>query len=91
LDLVFFGLTKDNTPIVRRNLFTQIHEIVFHGKGGYDWNTVYSFPVWLRKFTFSQIDGYYAKLNESTSESKNSSQTTTTITPPQFKKKTNYK
>ena len=37
------------------NLFTQIHEIIFHGKGGYDWNTVYSMPIWLRKFTFFKI------------------------------------
>jgi hypothetical protein len=23
---------------------------VYHGKGGYTWDAVYSFPVWLRKF-----------------------------------------
>lgn len=41
------------------NLFTQIHEIVFHGKGGYDWNTIYNMPRWLRQFTFNQINEFY--------------------------------
>ena len=41
------------------NLFTQIHEIIFHGKGGYDWNTVYSMPIWLRKFTYAEMKKFY--------------------------------
>lgn len=59
LDLAFFGLTSDLVPQVRTNLFTQMHEIVFHGKGGYDWNTVYNMPIWLRKFTFNKMREYY--------------------------------
>ena len=55
LDLAFFGLTSENIPIIRANLFSQIHEIVFHGQGGYDWETVYNMPVWLRNFTFNKI------------------------------------
>jgi hypothetical protein len=68
LDLAFFGLTSDNIPIVRANLFTQIHEIVFHGQGGYDWETVYNMPVWLRKFTFNKMREYYDKQNASQNE-----------------------
>ena len=37
----------------------QIHEIVFHGKGGFDWGTVYNMPVWLRNFTFNKIKLFY--------------------------------
>ena len=55
--LTFFGLT----PTYRVNLFTQIHEIVFHGKGGYDYDTVYNLPIWLRRFTFQNINEYYEK------------------------------
>jgi|TARA_R110000796_G_scaffold137381_1_gene253448 hypothetical protein len=40
-------------------LFTQIHEILFLGKGGYDFETVYNMPIWLRKFTFSRMENYY--------------------------------
>ena len=53
--LTFFGLT----PTYRVNLFTQIHEIVFHGKGGYDYDTVYNLPIWLRRFTFQNINEFY--------------------------------
>jgi hypothetical protein len=68
LDLAFFGLTSNVIPIVRSNLFTQIHEIVFHGQGGYDWTTVYNMPTWLRKFTFHKLQEHYEKQNESQNE-----------------------
>ena len=40
-------------------MFNTIHEIVFNGKGGYDWNTVYNMPIWLRKFTFNKLKSHY--------------------------------
>lgn len=42
-------------------MFTQIHEIVFHGKGGYNYSTVYNMPIWLRNFTFQKINEFYEK------------------------------
>jgi hypothetical protein len=44
-------------------LFEQIHEIVFFGKGGYDWNTIYNMPIWLRNFTFKRIKEFYNETN----------------------------
>ena len=61
LDLAFFGLTSEVIPHLRASLFHQIHEIVFHGQGGYDWDTVYNMPVWLRKYTFNKMKEYYDK------------------------------
>ena len=58
--MTFFGLTPDYRPY----LFRQIHEIIFHGNGGYDWDTVYNMPLWLRKTTFNLIKEYYEKQNE---------------------------
>jgi len=55
--LTFFGLTQP----YRLSVFSQIHEIVFHGKGGYTWNDVYNMPLWLRKFTFEKIREFYEK------------------------------
>jgi len=46
------------------NIFSQIHEIIFHGKGGYDWNTVYDMPIWLRTFTFNKLKEWYDKEQE---------------------------
>ena len=71
MGLAFFGLTYDTSAETRAAIFTQIHQIVFHGKGGYDWHTVYNMPIWLRRFTFQQIINYYEekKSNEQQSSS----------------------
>ena len=63
MDLTFFGLTSELAKESRVNLFTQIQEIVFHGQGGYDWETVYNMPIWLRKFTFHKMKEYYIEKN----------------------------
>ena len=49
----------DNSSDFRVYLFTQIHEILFHSQGGYDYDTVYNMPIWLRKFTFNKLKEYY--------------------------------
>jgi len=59
LGLAFFGLNYNIAPQARNAVYTQIHQICFHGKGGYDWVTVYNMPIWLRRFTFSEIQKYY--------------------------------
>lgn len=63
LDLTFFGLTPELARDYRINLFTQLHEMVFHGQGGYDWETVYNMPIWLRKFVFRKMKEYYEEKN----------------------------
>lgn len=65
MDLTFFGLTSTNAAEYRLHLFNQIHQIVFYGNGGYDWNTVYNMPIWLRKYTFNEIKEYYQEKNSS--------------------------
>ncbi len=62
----FFGLT----PTYRASVFNQIHEIVFHGKGGYDHDTVYAMPVWLRNYTFQKLNEYYEKEKEAMDKAK---------------------
>ncbi len=56
----FFGLTSD----YRQSLFLQIHDIVFHGQGGYDWPTVYNMPIWLRNFTHSKIKEHFEEVKK---------------------------
>ena len=75
--LTFFGLTSTNSEEIqqiRLNLFSIIHQIIFHGKGGYDYDTVYNMPIWLRKFTYHEMKKFYdeeKKANESSSKGKN--------------------
>jgi hypothetical protein len=63
----FFSLTHSQAAEYRHNLFTQVHEIVFHGQGGYDWHTVYEMPIWLRKFTYKKIQDHYDEKNKQNS------------------------
>jgi len=66
-------------PEFRKGLFRHIHEIVFHGKGGYDFLTVYNMPIWLRKFTFSEIQSFFIKESKAYEESKSGKSGTTTL------------
>jgi hypothetical protein len=52
-------------------LFKTIHEIVFNGQGGYDWNTVYNMPIWLRRFTFENLREHYEKQKEEADKQQN--------------------
>ena len=79
LGLAFFGLTSDIAPQARAAVFTQIHEICFHGKGGYDWNTVYDMPIWLRRFTFNKIQGFYKEEKEQVENTQNGGKSTKLI------------
>ncbi len=98
----FFGLTSKEAFTLHKHVFKTIHEIVFHGKGGYDWHTVYDMPIWLRNFTFTEIKKYYddeaAAVKKANSKSSKSGNTTTTnildssgkINPPSFQGKSSY-
>jgi hypothetical protein len=66
--LEFFGITEENIQVIRENLFKQIHEIIFHGNGGYDYYTVYNMPIWLRKYTFNEMKTHYNKESQSTAD-----------------------
>jgi hypothetical protein len=46
-------------------MFEMIHDIVFHGNGGFDWHTIYNMPIWLRKFTYNKLLRHYKDKNES--------------------------
>jgi len=78
LGLRFFGLTQE----YRLYLFTQIHDIVFHGKGGYDWETIYNMPIWLRKFTYHKIKEFYDKEAEEMEKTQNINKPSKDISRP---------
>ena len=104
MGLAFFGLTQDNAALVRVNLFRQLHSIIFHSKGSYDFYTIYNLPIWLRKFVFSEIDKFYKDEKQAYEKAKEGKDKTTLvdssgkINAPEFVKaskpykgKTNYK
>jgi len=78
----FFGLTQE----YRFNLFKQIHEVVFHGRGGYNYETIYNMPIWLRNIThrfiiesINQENEAQQKAYKGASNSKGKSTSTTDI------------
>ena len=79
----FFGLTQE----YRYNLFRQIHEIIYYGRG-YDYATIYEMPVWLRNITFKFIQDSINQENEANKKSSNSGGSNNTNldwVPPQKK------
>ena len=58
--LSFFGLT----PQYRKFIFDQIHDLVFHGGGGFKHSEVYNMPVLLRNFHIQKISEWNKKQNE---------------------------
>ena len=94
----FFTLTSEELVLYRKNLFTQIHEIAFHGQGGYNWEMVYDMPIWLRKFTFDRINKYYNDKQQAqqSQQSQNSNKKTVIdstgkIKAPEFLKAPTYR
>ena len=64
--MTFFGLTQSSRIVT----FRKIHEIVFHGKGGYSWDVVYNMPIWLRNYTFSLLQEHYSEKEKTQQPSK---------------------
>lgn len=60
MELPFFGLT----PEYRASLFLQLHDIVFHGKGGYSFGEIYEFPIWLRRYVHRSMIEFYENENK---------------------------
>ncbi len=56
----FFGLT----PNYRQLLYTEIHDLVYHGGGGFIHSEVYNMPVWMRRYHIDRINEFNKKQNE---------------------------
>jgi len=64
--LTFFGLTSN----YRQLLYTEIHDLVFHGGGGFKHSEVYDMPIWMRRFHIDRINEYNKKQNEEIEKAK---------------------
>ena len=48
----FFGLGPNYRPVLHEEIFN----LVYYGNGGYTWDAVYDFPIWLRKYYIKLIN-----------------------------------
>jgi len=69
LESTFFGLT----PEYRSLLFTQIHDLVYHGGGGFIHSEVYNMPIWMRQYHIKKINEYLVKQQEEVKKQKGQS------------------
>ena len=60
MESTFFGLT----PKYRGLLFTQIHDLVYHGGGGFIHSEVYNMPIWMRQYHIKKVNEYLTKQQE---------------------------
>ena len=60
LTSAFFGLGRNYRPV----LHAEIHDLVYHGKGGFTHERVYNMPVWLRKFHLLKIQEYHTLIQK---------------------------
>jgi hypothetical protein len=88
LDLTFFGLTSKTASQYRINVLTEVHEVVFHGGGGYTWSEVYNMPIYLRRFTISKLKEHYDAVNKASKPAINPNSSTLVDTSGQVNKKT---
>ena len=58
--LTFFGLT----PEYRVQLYNEIHDLVYHGGGGFSYSEVYNMPIHIRRYSISRINQHVAAQNE---------------------------
>jgi hypothetical protein len=56
------------------NVYRQIHQICFHGKGGYSWPVVYNMPLYLRRFIYNEIKTFYEEENKAAKTPKSPNQ-----------------
>jgi len=68
LVLTFFGLT----PSYRNQIFTQIHDLVYHGGGGFIHSEIYNMPIWMRRYHIQKINEYNKEQKEKQEEAKRS-------------------
>ena len=59
-----------------------MHDLVYHGGGGFIHSEVYNMPTWMRKFHILRIEEYTKKKNEEIEKAKKQSQPSKSIQKP---------
>ena len=52
LDQTFFGFSPQDRVQLHENIFN----LLWHGEGRWDWDTIYTMPIFLRKFYIKRVN-----------------------------------
>jgi hypothetical protein len=50
--LTFFGLTPD----YKITIYNEVHDLTYHGGGGFTYSEVYNMPIYLRRYSIQRIN-----------------------------------
>ena len=75
LDQTFFIPSTSS----KKKIHEEIFYLVWLGEGRWDWNTIYNWPIWLRKFYKTQLEQI---LTPQTKKAKPTATKSTGVKPP---------
>ena len=81
LEQTFFGFKPSDRKIFHENIFN----LIWHGEGRWDWNTIYNMPVFLRKFWIDQINKKHSEISDRNKKAYNKQPKTPSMPPRQKK------
>jgi len=84
LDQTFFGFK----PVDRIKLHENLFNLIWHGDGRWDWDTVYNMPIFLRSFYISKVNKIIEDQLKAVEEQKRKMRTKTGNVPTSSKHKT---
>ena len=78
LGQTFFGFKPEHRP----KLHDQLFELLWVGEGRWDWNTLYTMPIFLRTFWIRKLNNIADKRMAMIEKSKQKPSTSKVIKPP---------
>ena len=75
MGLRFFGLT----PEYKKQVYQEVHDLVYYGNGGFIYSEVYQMPIHLRRYHIRKIDVLHKKQNEEIEKARQGNTTTPSI------------
>ena len=75
MGLRFFGLT----PEYKKQVYQEVHDLVYYGNGGFIYSEVYQMPIHLRRYHIRKIDVLHKKQNEEIEKARQGNSTTPSI------------
>ena len=73
----FFGLT----PNYKFQVYDEIHDLVYYGKGGFLYSEVYNMPIHIRRYHIRKINELHKERNEKHDEAMRKAQQGSTSIP----------
>ena len=86
MGLPFFGLNPEH----RINVFREVHDLTFHGKGGFIHSEVYNMPIWLRKYHIKVINEYFKEQEKAMKKAQSQKNKSSGVSKPNVRPSSTY-